>query len=51
MTDVQTLEQRFEGISVQDENYDRDAPVAQHKPNVHLQQLHNHCARLLTIYV
>ena len=35
MADIQTLEQRFEGISVQDENYDSNAPVAQHKAKVH----------------
>ena len=35
MTDIQTLEQRFEGISVQDENVDSsNAPAAQHKPKV-----------------
>ncbi|KAK4548379.1 Serine/threonine-protein kinase ark1 [Oleoguttula mirabilis] len=32
MADIQSLEQRLEGISVQDENYDGNAPVvAQHK--------------------
>lgn len=35
MADIQTLEQRFEGISVQDENMDINAPSApQHKPKV-----------------
>ncbi|TKA81801.1 Serine/threonine-protein kinase ark1 [Friedmanniomyces simplex] len=31
MADVQTLEQRFESITVQDENYDSNARVVQHK--------------------
>ena len=34
MADVQTLEQRFEGISVQDENQDNNAPAASLKPKV-----------------
>jgi len=34
MADLQSLEQRLEAISVQDENYDSNAPVAQHKPKV-----------------
>ncbi|KAK5686431.1 spindle assembly checkpoint kinase [Elasticomyces elasticus] len=32
MADVQSLEQRFESITVQDENYDSSAPIAHHKP-------------------
>lgn len=35
MADIQSLEQRLEGISVQDENYDSNAPAAQHKTKVH----------------
>ncbi|KAK5150760.1 spindle assembly checkpoint kinase [Recurvomyces mirabilis] len=31
MTEVQSLEQRFESITVQDENYDSNAPAPQHK--------------------
>ncbi|EMC93473.1 hypothetical protein BAUCODRAFT_125332 [Baudoinia panamericana UAMH 10762] len=31
MADIQALEQRFESISVQDENYNNPAPTAQHK--------------------
>ena len=34
MAEVQSLEQRFESITVQDENYDGNAPVAQHKAKV-----------------
>lgn len=34
MAEVQTLEQRFEAISVQDENYDGSAPAMQHKAKV-----------------
>lgn len=35
MADIQALEQRFEGISVQDENVDSNtAPVVHHKPKV-----------------
>ncbi len=34
MAEVQTLEQRFESITVQDENYDSNAPVVQHKAKV-----------------
>jgi len=34
MAEVQSLEQRFESITVQDENYDINAPVAQHKAKV-----------------
>lgn len=34
MADIQALEQRFEGITVQDENLDANAQTAQHKPKV-----------------
>lgn len=35
MADIQTLEQRFEGISVQDENVDSNhAPATHHKSKV-----------------
>ncbi len=37
MADMQNLEQRFESISVQDENLDINAAVtAQHKQKVHI---------------
>jgi len=34
MADIQTLEQRFENISVQDENDDINAPAAERKAKV-----------------
>lgn len=34
MAEIQSLEQRFEGVSVQDENYDSNAPAAQVKAKV-----------------
>jgi len=44
MAEVQTLEQRFESITVQDENHDSNAPVAQHKAKV-LRQRFNQSER------
>ncbi len=41
MAEVQTLEQRFESITVQDENYDSNAPVVQHKTKVRCRR-YNH---------
>ena len=34
MADLQSLEHRFEGISVQDENFDASGPLSQHKAKV-----------------
>lgn len=34
MADVQYLSSALEGVSVQDENYDGNAPYAQHKSKV-----------------
>ena len=42
MADIQSLEQRLESISVQDENYDSNAPAAQHKGKVEITHT-NHC--------
>lgn len=43
MAEIQTLEQRFEGISVQDENYDGNVPTAPHKPKVQFFAHHVQC--------